>query len=63
MLDLLKGWRTIALNLIALLLPLFEEFGVIAYIPKQYMVWYVLAIIAMNLVLRLATTTPVGKKV
>lgn len=63
MLDALKGYRTIILNLIAALLPLVQEFGLGDLIPQKYMIWYVLGIIALNLVLRMATTTPVGKKV
>lgn len=59
---LLKGWRTITLNIVAALLPLLQEFGLGDYIPAEYMVWYTLAVIAMNLYVRTMTTTPVGKK-
>lgn len=60
--DFLKGWRTVLVNLIAALLPLMEQFGLGEYIPDRFMVWYVLALIVLNLVLRMVTDTPVGKK-
>ena len=57
----IKGWRTVMLNVVLALIPLIEEFGLGDYVPDRYMVWYVLAVIALNLAARLMTTTPVGK--
>lgn len=59
--DFLKGWRTVIVNVIAAVLPLLDQFGLIGLIPADFMIWYVLVLIAMNLTLRLVTDTPVGK--
>lgn len=57
----MKGWRTLTANLVASLLPLLDQFGVADFVPDRYMLWYVLAVIAMNLFLRMITTSPVGR--
>lgn len=72
----LKGWRTILANILlavtvmpdvianfaALFIPSAKEYGLMSYLPKDWLVGYVLFIVALNMFLRMATTTPVGKK-
>lgn len=65
----LKGFRTMIFNGLAaipvvaqLLIEAFlsPEFG--AVIPKEWLVEYTLAVLVMNKVLRLMTTTPMGRR-
>lgn len=72
----LRGWRTIFSNIVAGALPAWEviihllsvfnstadQYGLMQYIPSQYMTYYVVAIVVINIVLRLDTHTAVGKK-
>ena len=69
----MKGWRTILFNVTAALLPLWDavmlivqavsqEPGFVAIIPVQYLPFYSLAVMLVNIYLRTITSTPVGKK-
>ena len=72
----LRGWRTILSNALAGVIPAWEiivhllsvfnstadQYGLIQHIPPQYMTYYVVAIVAINILLRLDTRTAVGKK-
>jgi uncharacterized membrane protein len=64
MLSYLKGWRTIAVNVVVV------AAGVVAYLndstlgsllPPKY-AWVPIAIGVANIVMRSVTTTPVGQK-
>jgi hypothetical protein len=55
-----KGWKTIATNAVALVFALLVYFGIELPEPKPEYVAGFLAIV--NIVLRLVTTTPVGRK-
>jgi len=68
MMTRLKGWRTVLVNLLFAMLPLFEvvvqvanltEFE--ALVPTQYLPYYALAVVLANMWLRRITTTPLGK--
>jgi hypothetical protein len=65
----MKGYRTLAFNLLAALAVLAElviEMGysqeVQFFITDEYMPIFMMAIIVANVFLRFKTTTPVGKK-
>lgn len=59
----LKGWRTIAFNAFAAVIPILQmaEFG--AIIPREYMPYYALGLVLANMLLRKITTTPMGSNV
>ena len=58
----LKGWRTIAFNVLtgALLLASLPEF--IAVLPSEWVPWVALFNVLGNMGLRYITTTPMGRK-
>jgi hypothetical protein len=72
----LKGWRTIALNVIAGILPAWDtlmmaastfiptaqQYGLFDYIPDKWKGVYVVVLVALNVMLRFKTNTPVGQK-
>jgi hypothetical protein len=63
--EMMKGWRTIAFNVLAGLPIVLEiirspEFG--AVIPPQWAQWFALGVVLGNIALRFATTTAVGQK-
>lgn len=58
----MRGFRTILFNALSALVPLLEVSGLGNYLTDQQMIWYILALVAGNLVLRVwFTKTPVGK--
>lgn len=64
----LKGWRTVALNVVASVPLVLEAAVVIASVPEfsgvlpdHWLPWYALGLALGNLALRSVTTTPVGK--
>lgn len=72
----LEGWRTIALNVVAGILPAWDtlmlaastfipaaqQYGLFEYIPDKWKGVYVTVLVALNVFLRFKTTTPVGTK-
>ena len=58
----LKGWKTIAANVVFAIVPIMELTEVRDVIPNEYLPAYSLAIVLANLWLRSVTTTAVGKK-
>lgn len=72
----LEGYRTILLNAIAGLMPLWdtallaisaflpaaEHYALFSYIPEKLKPAYVAAVVVMNVLLRFQTKTPVGGK-
>jgi len=57
----MKGYKTIFFNILTVLLPLLQASGLSDYLTDQWMIWYILGIVAGNLILRVwFTTTPVG---
>ena len=57
----LKGWRTILFNTLAAFMPLLDEYALGGYIPDDYMLLYLCFVVAGNLILRVYTSTPVGR--
>lgn len=59
---ILKGWRTIAFNVLsgAVLLLAMPEF--IAVLPPEWVPWAALGNVLGNVALRYITTTPIGRK-
>lgn len=74
--DLLKGWRTIVANAMAglpvlvsatadfasVFLPAAKDYSLMSYLPKEWLLGYILFVIVLNMALRKITTTPMGKK-
>lgn len=57
-----KGYRTMIVNVLFMVVPILEMTEMTAIIPKEYLPWYVLGVAIVNMVLRTLTTTPVGQK-
>lgn len=57
----MKGWRTIAFNILAAIVPILELTELRDVIPSEYIPWYMLGVVLANMALRYVTTTPVGK--
>lgn len=58
----MKGWRTIAFNALAAIVPILELTELRAVIPADWLPWYMLGVVLANMALRYVTTTPVGRK-
>ena len=72
----LRGWRTIIANILLalpyvwdLFISLLEafvleanSFKISTLIPKEYINYYTIAMVVVNILIRLDTKTPVGKK-
>lgn len=58
----LKGWRTIFINVLASIVPILELTEVRDVMPDEWLQWYALALVLINMYLRWRTTSPVGKK-
>lgn len=58
----LKGWKTIAANVVFAIVPIMELTEVRDVIPDAYLPWYSLFVVLANLWLRKVTTTAVGHK-
>ena len=56
-----KGWRTILFNFMGAFFPLLDQYALGDHIPEKYMLYYVCFLVAGNLILRLYTSTPVGR--
>lgn len=57
----MKGWRTIAFNVLAAIVPVLELTELKAVIPAEWLPWYMLGVVLANMFLRYLTTTPVGR--
>ncbi len=57
----MTGYRTLAFNFLAALLPLLEMAEITSMIPAEYLNYYIIAIALANVGLRVITTTPVGR--
>lgn len=58
----MKGYRTVLFNIAAAILPVLEMSGQDLGLTGQTLAIYTLLVTGGNLVLRMFTTTPVGKK-
>ena len=57
-----KGWRTMFVNIVAAVVPILELTEVRDVMPDEWLQWYALALVFLNMYLRWRTTSPVGKK-
>ena len=57
----MKGYRTIIANVLLGILPVIELTEVRDVLPPDWLPWYSLAVVVLNLGLRSITTGPVGK--
>ena len=57
----MKGWRTVAVNILATIIPILSLTEWVAVLPKEYLPYYALAIALLNVLLRAITDTPMGK--
>lgn len=58
----MKGYRTIAVNVLSAAIPIMELTEWRAVLPDGWLPWYILGLALANVGLRMITTTPVGKK-
>lgn len=58
---MLKGWKTIVVNVLSAVASVLEMTGVTDMLPEAYHIHYVVALSVVNVLLRLITTTPVGR--
>lgn len=57
----LKGLRTVAANLLTIILSVLEMSRITDYLPSDQVLWFLIALAVGNIVLRLITNTPVGR--
>lgn len=64
-----RGWRTVVLNTIqglpvlgGVIVELLEQYPVSETVPAKYMWAYLAGVIGLNIIFRLGTRTPVGRK-
>lgn len=58
----MKGWRTVAANVLSTAVPFLMLTEWREVVPESYLPFWMLFIALMNVSLRMVTTTPVGKK-
>ena len=56
----MKGWRTLAANALAMVVPVLELTELRDVMPDNWLPWYALGLALANMGLRWITTTPVG---
>lgn len=61
MLKRLKGWRTWLVNAALAVLPIVELAEFRDILPDNYVKWYALGVVLVNMWLRKMTTTPLGR--
>jgi hypothetical protein len=59
---MLKGYKTLLFSALLALVPVLEMAEVFTLIPEEYHNVYMIGVATMTALLRVATTTPVGKK-
>ena len=59
----MKGYRTLLVNILALVLPVLEMTEITSAVPDEFLPYYAILLATANVILRLMTTTPVGQKV
>ena len=57
----MKGWRTLAFNLTAAILPVLQATDLTAVLSPQGLATYGAVVAVANIGLRVLTTTPMGK--
>lgn len=59
---ILKGWKTMLANALMAIIPILELAEIKAVLPPDWLPYYALGMVLVNMFLRWLTTTPVGKK-
>ena len=59
---MLKGYRTVLVNVLAASIPIMELAEWRDVMPDHWLPWYALGMALANVMLRYATTTPIGRK-
>lgn len=62
MTDMFKGWKTVAFNVLAAIVPILELTELKGLVPADYLPFYALTVAFGNVYLRSITTTAIGKK-
>lgn len=57
----LKGWRTLAANILTIVTSVLELSRVTDYLSNDQALWFVVGLAGANIALRLLTSTPVGR--
>ena len=57
----LKGWKTLIVNILLAVLPVLELTQWHDVLPVGFLPWYALAVALLNMGLRFATNSPVGR--
>lgn len=60
--DMFKGWKTVAFNVLAAIVPILELTELKGLVPADYLPFYALSVALGNVYLRSITTTAIGKK-
>ena len=60
--DMFKGWKTVAFNVLAAVVPILELTELKGLVPADYLPFYALSVALGNVYLRSITTTAIGKK-
>jgi hypothetical protein len=58
----IKGYRTVLVNIILMIMPILEMTEVLEVLPEGYAAPYAIVLAVVNLYLRTVTTTPMGKR-
>ncbi|MDC9701537.1 MAG: hypothetical protein PSN37_04865 [Alphaproteobacteria bacterium] len=58
----LKGWRTVLVNLLMGIVPLMEMSEIIPILPDEWEPFYIFGIALINMWLRAMTDTKIGQK-
>ena len=58
----MKGFRTIIANILMAVVPIMELTEFRDVLPVEWIPWYALGMVFVNIALRYVTTTPVGTK-
>ena len=58
----MKGWRTIAFNILSTAVPLISLTEWNAVFPAEWLPYWLLVVAIANVYLRTITTTPIGRR-
>lgn len=58
----MKGWRTLAFNILSAIVPILSLTEFRGVLPEAWLPLWMLFVAVANVVLRMVTTSPVGRK-
>jgi uncharacterized integral membrane protein len=58
---MLKGFRTLLVNFLMAVVPVLQLTELADVMPDEWLSYYALAVVLLNMFLRYITTTPVGR--